>query len=705
MTDRPRTWEWCLLLAIACAAPRARAGETCALASPVGLGTNPVSAGAVTDNAPGASCGGYPDTGGVLDAYFAFTPPTTGNYTLETCNAAPGLTDTVLSIYAGPCAAPTQLACNDDGGCGDGGFSSRLVNVPLTAGTPYIIRIAAYDEASLGNGAGVLSISMGDTPPANDLCADALPVGVGASSFENTGASTQGPGATCGSAGSTGWHDVFFRFAAPTSDLFRFDTCATAPGQLEDTVLQVLLTCNGPQAACDDDGCGPSALSSACTLPLAAGQQVWIRVSSWNPDATGTGVLTITPVSQPLTVTALPATAQELSPVVLGAMVTPAASPASTGVAVTADLTPLGAGPQPMFDNGTHGDGVPGDGVYHCSFNLPLSLPAGGYSVPITAHDAQGRSDADAVSLTVTAGPVGACCNAGVCSGLRETQCALAGGLWLGPGVPCGGPIYSTESRAGSFVPLAATGTPLTVVSSCDDCTQTIALPFEFSLYGTTFTSVSVSSNGNLQFDAATPSDEFLNTPIPTPSGPNNALYPAWDDYDPGAGGGVYVQVTGDSPGRVFRISWEGVPEYGLNDTNSFQAILYEGSDVFDFAYGHMDNLPNASADDVTIGVEDATGTLAVSHPAWALDNLTLRWSPDTALNPCTTICDTIDFNHDDLFPDTQDIDDFLAVFSGGVCSNDPGCGDVDFNNDGLFPDTLDIDALLSVFSGGPCLG
>ncbi len=66
--------------------------------------------------------------------------------------------------------------------------------------------------------------------------------------------------------------------------------------------------------------------------------------------------------------------------------------------------------------------------------------------------------------------------------------------------------------------------------------------------------------------------------------------------------------------------------------------------------------------------------------------------------------CDTVDFNNDGLFPDTADIDDFLSVFSGGVCSNDPNCNDIDFNNDTLFPDTLDIDALLSVFSGGACL-
>jgi hypothetical protein len=66
--------------------------------------------------------------------------------------------------------------------------------------------------------------------------------------------------------------------------------------------------------------------------------------------------------------------------------------------------------------------------------------------------------------------------------------------------------------------------------------------------------------------------------------------------------------------------------------------------------------------------------------------------------------CDSIDFNNDGLFPDTLDIDDYLSVFSGGTCSNDPDCGDIDFNNDGLFPDTADIDALLSVFSGGTCL-
>jgi hypothetical protein len=64
--------------------------------------------------------------------------------------------------------------------------------------------------------------------------------------------------------------------------------------------------------------------------------------------------------------------------------------------------------------------------------------------------------------------------------------------------------------------------------------------------------------------------------------------------------------------------------------------------------------------------------------------------------------CDSIDFNGDGLFPDTQDITDFLAVFGGAPCPTGT-CGDIDFNNDGLFPDTDDISALIRVFAGGPC--
>jgi 1,4-alpha-glucan branching enzyme len=64
------------------------------------------------------------------------------------------------------------------------------------------------------------------------------------------------------------------------------------------------------------------------------------------------------------------------------------------------------------------------------------------------------------------------------------------------------------------------------------------------------------------------------------------------------------------------------------------------------------------------------------------------------------SLCDTIDFNRDAVFPDTQDVITFLEVFAGAPC---PTCGDLDFNNDGIFPDQGDLTQFLEVFAGGNC--
>jgi hypothetical protein len=67
------------------------------------------------------------------------------------------------------------------------------------------------------------------------------------------------------------------------------------------------------------------------------------------------------------------------------------------------------------------------------------------------------------------------------------------------------------------------------------------------------------------------------------------------------------------------------------------------------------------------------------------------------------TDCGSLDYNSDGLFPDDQDLIDFLSVLAGGACSNDPNCGAIDFNNDGLFPDDTDLFVFLQVLAGGNC--
>jgi hypothetical protein len=64
--------------------------------------------------------------------------------------------------------------------------------------------------------------------------------------------------------------------------------------------------------------------------------------------------------------------------------------------------------------------------------------------------------------------------------------------------------------------------------------------------------------------------------------------------------------------------------------------------------------------------------------------------------------CDPLDFNRDDVWPDTQDIFDFVYVFGGGACPTQ-SCGDTDFNNDSVSPDSQDIADFVLAFAGGSC--
>jgi glucose/arabinose dehydrogenase len=78
---------------------------------------------------------------------------------------------------------------------------------------------------------------------------------------------------------------------------------------------------------------------------------------------------------------------------------------------------------------------------------------------------------------------------------------------------------------------------------------------------------------------------------------------------------------------------------------------------------------------------------------------------PDGNGLPASCSCGDLDFNNDTLVPDSTDLDDYLAVLSGGPSACSTGaCDGIDYNNDGLSPDSADLDAFLRVLSGGSCL-
>jgi hypothetical protein len=107
-----------------------------------------------------------------------------------------------------------------------------------------------------------------------------------------------------------------------------------------------------------------------------------------------TGALSATGAANPSTVTTGDTT-------LLTVTVTPATSPASTGITVTADLSGIGGSTtQQFYDNGTNGDVTAGDNVFSYSTTATSSTNKT-YSLPVTVSDEESGTASPTISLTV----------------------------------------------------------------------------------------------------------------------------------------------------------------------------------------------------------------------------------------------------------------------------------------------------------------
>ena len=146
---------------------------------------------------------------------------------------------------------------------------------------------------------------------------------------------------------------------------------------------------------------------------------------------------------------------------------------------------------------------------------------------------------------------------------------------------PCVGQ-YTITQIAGSIVP----GTT-DIGNHCDDCVNTIALPFSYTLYDQAYNAINLSSNGNAQL--TTTDLAFSNVCLPWTSH-NYAIMAYWDDlYTLNAGFGIFTSVSGTAPNRIFNIEWRA-QYYPGTGTANFELRLYENQQRFDVIYGTLTN-------------------------------------------------------------------------------------------------------------------
>ncbi|WP_406516244.1 S8 family serine peptidase [Streptomyces sp. NBC_00873] len=141
-----------------------------------------------------------------------------------------------------------------------------------------------------------------------------------------------------------------------------------------------------------------------------------------------------------------------------------------------------------------------------------------------------------------------------------------------------------------------------------------VTLPFPVPLYGETYNSGWISTNGALSFDAPS-SATNVNTPIPHPYRLNAALYPFWDDLIVNASsGGVYTGVIGTAPHRSFVVEWRNVTQWSAQfERFSFSAVIGEDGKI-SYHYKDITGVGFESGSSATIGVENASGTDAFQY-------------------------------------------------------------------------------------------
>ena len=284
---------------------QAPVNDDCSGAIPVGLGLTAIDTRMATDG-PGQAldptvCDMGPSGNEQIyqDIWFLFTPPATANYDIEVVNNGNFVFDSRVSIYAQstcPDDPATVIACDDDSG-----YSSEaaVYILPLTAGVTHLIRVGSYSLVTIERPA-ALSISFTAPPPANDVCGGAVPAGLGLTPFDNSLVLVDGldlDPMVCDIDGSTDegiYHDLWFRFTAPTTDSYDFHT---DNGTFLDTRLAVY-----DQSSCPDDpqqviGCSDDVLGlgaqSLVSANLTAGATYLVRVGSDDPANRGSGNLFI----------------------------------------------------------------------------------------------------------------------------------------------------------------------------------------------------------------------------------------------------------------------------------------------------------------------------------------------------------------------------------------------------------------------------
>ncbi|MEV0913776.1 S8 family serine peptidase [Streptomyces sp. NPDC049967] len=148
------------------------------------------------------------------------------------------------------------------------------------------------------------------------------------------------------------------------------------------------------------------------------------------------------------------------------------------------------------------------------------------------------------------------------------------------------------------------------VALSGDEDAKTISLPFPVELYGVSYTSASVTTNGLINFMEPRLGD-FDNVALPSVAKPNGAVAALWDDLVLDKKSSVQTATKGDVGHRTFAVVWnKAAYADGSGGRATFEAVFDEATGAVTLQYKTVDDRGVGA----TVGIENQAGVDALQY-------------------------------------------------------------------------------------------
>lgn len=392
-------------------------------------------ASATASTGPTSACGTYDD-----DVWFSFVA-TASTHFIELLNITGSTSDLTHQVLSS-CGAATALVCSDPNTSTASG---------LTPGQTYFIRVASWTSTAGQTSSFSVCVKTQPPPPANDECAGAISLSVGAScSFAQytTANATSSAGAPAPGCASYSGGDVWFSAVVPATGRLVLDSNT---GGVTDGGMAIYSGNCGVLTLieCDDDDSANGLMPSIDRSGLTPGSTVYIRFWEYSNDNPGTFSICAYAPAPPC-----------------NAPGTPSASNISTNGATLSWAAASGAiSYRYSFGTSGHTCGTGSTTTTGTSVNLSGLTPNTTYTFCVRTDDCGGGSVSSYLSTTFTTAPL----PNDNCAGAIAVSCgSTVTGSTVGAvpdninGSPCfasaGNGVWYTLAGDGSSVTLSLCG-------------------------------------------------------------------------------------------------------------------------------------------------------------------------------------------------------------------------------------------------------